>query len=148
MVDDLSQADPGTVVSSLLAAWRARDKAGVLRYFADDAVYGMGLPTDVVPYGGETSGKASISDRMQMLLDLFETIDFGGQIMGVSGREVHCRATYIYRHKITGEEIEGVIRIVAKVVDGLVVELWESHDVEKVRAFMRLVAYSAGGDGC
>ena len=62
MVDDLSQADPGTVVSSLLAAWRARDKAGVLRYFADDAVYGMGLPTDVVPYGGETSGRPVPAD--------------------------------------------------------------------------------------
>lgn len=144
MVNDLPQVDPGMVVSSLVAAWRARDKAGVLKCFADDAIYGMALPTDVVPYGGETQGKPSISDRLQMLLDHFDTVDFGGTLMGVSGPEVHYRATYTYRHKMTGEEIEGVFRIVAKVVDGLIVELREFHDVEKVRAFMRLVAYSAG----
>ena len=143
MVEGLVRHRPAEVLCGIFQAWSVRDKAAVVAHFAADAVYCMILPTDVVPYGGETRGRASISDRLQTILDHFDTVEFDGTVTKVAGDEVHGLARYTYRHKITGEAIDAEFRIVAHVRDGLVVDFKEIHDIEKVRAFMRLIAYVA-----
>lgn len=140
---DLQIRGPDAVLVGIFQAWRRRDKAATLAFFAADAVYQMMLPTDVVPFGGETRGKASISDRLQTILDVFDTVR-SDLVPGYGdGDCAHGTVSFCFRHRLTGEEIEGSMRQVIRVRDGLVVEFQEFHDLEKVRAFMRLVAYSA-----
>ena len=53
-------AGPAEVLRAVWAAWRARDIAGVLALAADDVVYAFHVPHEVLPFGGETVGKAAL----------------------------------------------------------------------------------------
>lgn len=120
--------------------WAARDKAACLALLADDCHYALYVPTEVLPFGGEAHGKAAISDRLRSILDLFYTIRYEGEIVRAQGSIIHGRVDYCFRHKATNEEIDGVLRQVIEVRNGLVVSWREYTDAERVRAFMRLVA--------
>lgn len=135
--------DAGDIVRNLWIDWAARDKTALLSRMADNAILAIYIPEDVLPFGGETVGKASISDRTQTILDQFHTVHYSGEIVKIEGDVVVGRVEYQFRHKITGEEIDGVMRHVIEVRDGLIVHLKEYHDIERIRAFMRLVAYAA-----
>lgn len=131
------------VVRSFWRLWAARDKAGVVALLADDYLWALYVPEDVLPFGGETRGKAAASDRFQMILDQFYTLKFEGEVIRVEGQTVHGRVAYCFRHKVTGEAIDGVMRLIVVVRNGLMSSWHEYHDTERVRAFMRLVSYIA-----
>jgi len=135
--------DPGSVVENYFERWAARDKKGCLSLMSPDVVWALFVPQEVLPFGGETRGAASISDRLQMVLDQFDTLNYRGSVTRCEGDVVNGQVAYRFRHKITGEDIEGVMRVVATLENGLIERWDEYHDVEKVKAFMRLVAYSA-----
>jgi ketosteroid isomerase-like protein len=135
--------EPADVLTAMWRAWGARDKAGTLSLFSGSAAYALYVPQEILPFGGATYGRASISDRLQTILDQFETLGYEGNVRWVDGDMVHGQVRYHYRHRATGDCIEGIMRHVALVQDGLVVQLEEYHDVERIRAFMRMVAYSA-----
>jgi len=136
--------DPGLVVERYWDRWAARDRRGCLDLMAENVVWALYVPQEVLPFGGETYGAASISDRLRMLLDQFDTLYYRGSVTRSEGGRVNGRVAYGFRHKITGEDIEGVMRVVVAIENGRIARWEEYHDVEKVKAFMRLVAYSAG----
>ena len=131
------------VVEGFWRAWSRRDKVGTMAFLATDIRYAMYIPQETVPFGGETQGRAAMSDRLQTILDAFDTLRFEGSITSVHGKTVRGQAAFAFRHKITGEVLEGVMRHVAVVEDGLIYDMAEYHDVERVKAFMRLVAHTA-----
>jgi ketosteroid isomerase-like protein len=135
--------DPAEVVRALWRAWQVRDKAATLATLADGIVFALYVPQEVVPFGGETRGKPSVSDRLQMILDQFDTLIYEGKVTRTQGATVYGRVAYCFRHKVTGEAIDGAMRQVIEVRDGLIAKLSEYHDIELVRAFMRLVSYAA-----
>lgn len=104
----------------------------------------MFIPQDVVPFGGETRGRAAMADRMRTILTLFEMVHFVPIFFKTDGQVEHTRVNYGFRHRKTGELISGVMRLVATVEHGLISDLKEFHDLEKVRAFMRLISHAAG----
>jgi ketosteroid isomerase-like protein len=140
---EMEPGDPAEVVQALWRAWQVRDKAATLATLADGIVFALYVPQEVLPFGGETRGKASVSDRLQMILDQFDTVVYEGRVTRTRGDTVHGRVAYRFRHKITGEAIDGAMRQVIEVRDGLIAKLSEYHDIELVRAFMRLVSYAA-----
>ena len=138
-----SDEDKAAIVRTCWRHWAARDRISAVALLSPDVFYGLYVPEDVLPFGGETRGKPSVSDRLQTILDLFHTIRFEPEVTKVDGDEVHGRVAYCFRHKITGEDIDGVLRQVFEVRDGLIAGWREYTDLERVRAFMRLVAYTA-----
>ena len=135
--------EPAETVRALWSAWQKRDKAATLALLADNIVFALLVPQEVVPFGGETVGKASVSDRLQMILDQFDTLSYEGKVTKTLGDTVHGMVAYRFRHKVTRETIDGVMRHVIEVRDGLIVRINEYHDIALVRAFMRLVSHSA-----
>ena len=135
--------DPADVVCELWRHWRARDKAATLDMVSDDIELVQNVPEDVLPFGGVTRGKAAASDRLQMILDQFWTLKFEGEVVSVEGGIVHGLVQFHFRHKATGEDIQGTMRHRFDVRDGRIVRLAETVDVDLVRAFMRLVAQAA-----
>jgi ketosteroid isomerase-like protein len=135
--------DPGSLVQTYCERWAARDKLGCLGLMSSNVVWALYVPQEVLPFGGETRGVASISDRLQMVLDQFDTLNYRGFVTRTQGNIVSGQVAYRFRHKITGEDIEGVMRVVATIENGSVARWDEYHDVEKVKAFMRLIAYTA-----
>lgn len=135
--------EPGDIARALWSAWQVRDKAATLALLADDIVFGLYVPQEVLPFGGETTGKASVSDRLQTILDQFDTLTYEGKVTRTQEETVYGRIGYQFRHKVTGETIDGVMRQVIVVRDGRIARINEYHDIELVRAFMRLVSYAA-----
>jgi ketosteroid isomerase-like protein len=135
--------EPADVVTAIWRAWGARDKAGTLALLSNSAVYALYVPQEVLPFGGVTLGRGSISDRLQTILDQFDTLNYQGSLSWAEQGQVHGQVRYHYRHKKTGNCIEGTMRHVVQVRDGLVDQIEEYHDVDRIRAFMRMVAYSA-----
>lgn len=138
-----AQRTPADIVEEYWQVWSRRDKSAALALAADDICYALYVPEEVLPFGGVTRGKASISDRLQTILDIFDTLAYRGHVTQVAGSVVHGRVEYAFRHKMTGEEIDGSMRQVIRIEDGRIVDWQEYTDVERVRAFMRLIAYSA-----
>ena len=131
------------VTPRFCAAWERQDLHGALAFIDDDIVYAMFIPQDVVPFGGETRGKAAMADRMRTILDQFAMVRFETIWFKSDGVIEQTRVAYAFRHRETGETISGVMRLITRVEDGLIHDLKEFHDLEKVRAFMRLIAYRA-----
>jgi ketosteroid isomerase-like protein len=138
-----------TVVEALWESWGRRDKAAALALVSDDVHFTLHIPSDVVPFGSPpnvpTIGKRALSDQLQTILDIFDTVAYQGRVVGIVDRRVHGQVSYLFRHKLTGEEIEGVMRHVVRVKAGRIVAIDEYHDVERIKAFMRLVAAAATG---
>lgn len=135
--------EPRTILTGFCRVWKNQDLAGALDFVHDNVVYAMFIPQEVVPFGGETLGKPAMADRMRMIIAQFETLRFEETIIKVDNDLGYARVAYAFRHKMTGETIEGFMRIVVRVQEGLIIDHKEYHDVEKVRAFMRLVAHVA-----
>lgn len=142
MTKTISQ-DPSAVFTGFCQACKTQDLAGAMEHVDADVVYAMYIPQDVVPFGGETHGKPAMSDRLRTIIEQFDTVQFEETITRRENDTIHGQADYAFRHKVTGETIEGVMRLVMRARDGLMVDLREYHDLEKVRAFMRLVSYVA-----
>jgi ketosteroid isomerase-like protein len=146
IADDVASSgfpSPADLVIRYCEAWARRDKSAALALAADDIVFRMVLPEDILPFGGVTAGKPSISDRLQTILDAFDTIRYRLTIKRADEATVSGRVHFCFRHKLTGEDIDGVMRIDIRVRDGLITDWTEYHDVERIRAFMRLVSYKA-----
>ena len=135
--------DIASIVERFWSAWHVQDKVAAMRCFADNIEMGIHIPQETLPFGGITVGKPSISDRMQTVIDQFETLQYEGTMVAVAGATVRGQVAYCFRHRMTGEVIEGVARHVVEVEDGLIVRLHEYHDAERIKAFMRLVSYKA-----
>jgi ketosteroid isomerase-like protein len=135
--------DPSDVLEAVWRSWRIRDKAAVLALVADDVVYAIYVPNEVLPFGGETVGKAALSDRLQSMIDQFEVLNYDGTIIGTEGDTVRGQVSYRFRHRVTGEEAEGTMRQVVQVRDGLIINFRTYKDFEGVRAFMNVVAHTA-----
>jgi ketosteroid isomerase-like protein len=135
------------VVEAFWKTWARRDKPGLLALVTDTIKFTLHIPPDVLPFGSApnapTIGKRALSDQLQTVLDIFDTVAYAGRWAGTDGDRVHGQVSYCFRHKLTGEEIEGVMRHVILVEDGRIAALDEYHDVERIKAFMRLVAASA-----
>lgn len=130
-------------MDELWHAWAQRDRRAVLALCHEHMVFEIFVPEHVLPFGGVTTGKASISDRLQTVLDQFDTLRYAGTVHGIDGDTVHGVVDYCFRHRATGEALEGQMRHVAVVRDGLIVDLKEYHDLNRITAFMRLVAERA-----
>ncbi|MEM8973057.1 MAG: nuclear transport factor 2 family protein [Pseudomonadota bacterium] len=133
------------VLLRFCTAWQQQRLDAALENVRDDVAYTMFIPRDVVPFGGETIGKAAMKDRLRTILEQFEMLRFDARDFRGSGSIERVRVAYSFRHRVTGETIVGIMRLVVRTQDDLIAELKEYHDVEKVRAFMRLVAYKAAG---
>ena len=135
--------EPKNVLFSFCRVWERQDLTGALELVHDDVVYAMYVPQDVLPFGGETHGKPAMSDRIRMIRDQFELQRFETVHDKSIDNVGHARVAYSFRHRGAGETITGTMRLAARIEEGLIVDFKEYHDVEKIRAFMRLVAYKA-----
>jgi hypothetical protein len=56
--------------------WQAGDLPALIALLADDMVFALHVPADVLPIGGETRGKAGVEGVLQGLLDGYEFLAY------------------------------------------------------------------------
>jgi ketosteroid isomerase-like protein len=135
--------DPTEVVET---RWRARTRGDWRlnsRFFDPNFQYDMNVPQDVWFFAGQTNGLPAYMDRMSALQGQFEILRYDPTIMSADGETVRGSIAYRIRHRKSGYVFDGGCRQVARVQKGHIVALEEFHDVERIKAFMRMVSYAA-----
>jgi len=133
------------VVEALYASWAAKDLRAVLSCLSDDIFFAMHVPPELIPFAGETRGKAALIPRLQMILDDFDFLQYRPIHIVDEGDVLHSQVRYHFRHKATGYDIEGTMRHVWQIEGDQIVRLEEFHDTERVKTFFELLAQSASG---
>ncbi len=134
----MSSATSEVTIRQFVIAWAAEDIDASVRLIAEDAVYVLHISNEVLPFAGETVGKANIEAALRLIRKQFEYLLFRPYNFVADGDKVRLRVEHIYRHRASGELLSGNFRLVFEVRDGLIVKCNEYHDRAMVEAFMRL----------
>ena len=122
-----------------LNAYASGDFEGFLKLLADRIEYTLYLDESIVPFAGTAEGKFDFVRRLADMHRYFEYILFRPTEPRAHGDGFHAGVEFIYRHRATGEILDGRFRLVIQIADGLVVRIREFHDAERTQAFFRLV---------
>ncbi len=133
------------VLEAMYASWAAKDLNAVLSCCSDDIVFAIHVPPEIMPFAGETRGKAALVPRLQMILDDFDFLEYRPIFINDEGDTFHSQVRYHFRHKKTQLDIAGTMRHVWRVEDDKIVRLEEFHDTPRVGAFFELLAESESG---
>jgi ketosteroid isomerase-like protein len=134
-----------SVVEALYASWAVKDLDSVLACCTDDIVFAMHVSTQIMPFAGETRGKADIVPRLQMILDGFDFLSYRPVHICEDGDAFHAQVLYHFRHKATGHEIEGTMRHTGRLEGDKIARLDEFHDTPRLHAFFEMLAQSESG---
>ncbi len=134
------RSDPEGILEAAFQAYAVGDLPTAAAYFAEDVIYAIYVDKDVLPFGGEVRGRAAILQVWHDIRQSFENLEYAPRVVSCDDDIVRCQINFAFRHRATGEEIDGVMRVVAQISNGQIVRFREYHDQERLRAFMRLVA--------
>jgi ketosteroid isomerase-like protein len=135
----LRHPTPIEAVDGCNAAWAEGDIDEAIRYLAEDTVYALHISGEALPHGGETVGREGIGAALRKVREDFEYILYRPFKLTADGNTVRFQVEFMYRHRESGEMLDGRFRMVMLVKDGLITRVDEYHDRAKVEAFMRLV---------
>lgn len=130
-----------STVEAIIACWNTQDVELTMAYISDDAVYALYVSEQTVPFAGVSEGKDAIRSTLYMMLEQFDYLRFDRAIVAVNGDVVRVQTQFKFHHRRTGQNLEGSMRTVFTVRDGLVVRCDEYLDEELLDAFMRLVRH-------
>jgi ketosteroid isomerase-like protein len=130
--------DNHAIVSSFLLSWGAQDVELSLGHFDENVFYTIHTTANALPFGGEWHGREAIRELLFVILKDFDVLKYDEIFVRASGNTVRANVHYIYRHRPTGEVLEGTRRLVFKLQDGLIVRIEAFHDASLVEAFMQL----------
>jgi ketosteroid isomerase-like protein len=134
----LPHPTPIAVVNAFNAAWAEGDIDKAISFVAEDSVYALHISGEALPHGGETVGRDNIGAALRRVREDFEYILYRPFKLTADGDTVRFQVEFMYRHRESGEKLEGRSRMVMVVNDGKLVRTDEYHDRAKVEAFMRL----------
>jgi len=137
------RADNKVLLEGAYAAWAARDLGTTLACFAEDVVFTIHLPLEVVPFAGKVHGRDKLARRLQAILDDFDFLAYRPLQITSQGIAFHSQVRFHYSHKATGLDFDGTMRHVWRIVGDQIVRFEEFHDTERVRAFFELLAHAA-----
>jgi len=124
------------VVNRFNAAWAGGDIDKAISCVAEDAVYALHISGEALPHGGETLGRAKIGAALRRAREEFEYILYRPFKLTADGSTVRFQVEFMYRHRESGEMLNGRFRMVMLVKDGFLVRTDEYHDHAKVEAYL------------
>jgi ketosteroid isomerase-like protein len=102
--------DHETVLRAFYSAWSRTDVEAALRHCADDVVYTVYLPFDILPFEGEAQSRWELSQIMRGILRNFVIVRFVPLGVTVFGHLAHAQVQFCFRHRASGLELDGVMR--------------------------------------
>jgi ketosteroid isomerase-like protein len=133
-----TSAAPVDVVLRFNAFWAAGDTDSAVLLVAEHSVYSLYISGDLLPFAGETAGRDNIAVTMRRMRADYEYLLYRPLGLMAKGDEVRYQVEFMYRHRASGEVVNGRFRMIMRVEDGLLVRTDEYHDRAKVEAFLRL----------
>lgn len=135
---------PETIVCEIYDAWRAQDMEWLASYLPDDFCHVIHIPAEIHPFGGTARGKAPSIERLGVIADDFEVLQFdtSGLIANMSQAAVEIPVHY--RHRETGAALETTIANFWMFEDGWPVRLSEYHNLGRIQEFHNTIATLTG----
>jgi ketosteroid isomerase-like protein len=128
------------LVASWLACWAAEDVEMTLAHLHEDVVYKVHTSV-VLPFGCEKRGHDALRDLMFTVLTDFDVLLYSPNYIRATSNGVRAGVAYHYRHRATGEVLEGTRRLLIHVDGGLIARIDGYYDNRMVEAFMRLTKH-------
>ncbi len=108
-------------------------------FFAEDADFAIHMPVELLPKGGKFIGRTAFTKRLGNIVRDFHIDRFALRTILTDREGLRTQVAYTFRHRQSGESIDGVMRLLVSVENGHIVRWHEFHDTDKVEAFLRLV---------
>jgi ketosteroid isomerase-like protein len=133
-----SGGGPADVVRKFSLFWASGDIDSALALIAEHSVYALYISGELLPFAGETAGRHNIAGALRQMRADYEYLLYRPLALTEKGDEVRYQVEFMYRHRRSGEVLNGRFRMVMRIEDGLIVRTDEYHDRAKVEAFLRL----------
>ena len=133
--------DNKAFVASWIACWAAQDVEMTLLHLDENVVYKVHTALEVLPFGGENCGQEGLRDLMFTVLADFDVLLYSPNFITPVGDGVRANVKYIYRHRATGEILEGTRRLLIQIRDDRIARIDAYYDDRMVEAFMRLTKH-------
>jgi len=101
-------------------------------------VYTIHNGRDASPLAGVYRGLDACRDLGYAMLAEFDYLNYEPTIVGVEDNIVRAQVNFRYRHRATGNIIEGSRRLVFEIKDDLIYRLDSYEDTLRLEAFMRM----------
>ena len=133
--------DHQAIVASWLACWSAQDVEMTLLHLHENVVYKVHSTREVLPFGGEQCGQEALRDLMFSILADFDVLLYAPNFITPVADGVRTNVKFNYRHRATGEVLEGTRRLLIQIRNGLIVRIDGFYDDRMIEAFMRLTKH-------
>jgi ketosteroid isomerase-like protein len=130
--------DSRSVVVSFFAFWSVQDLEMAVAHGHPDIVYTIHNGRDASPFSGAYRGREGCRDLGYAVLAEFDYLAYEPTIVSVEDSIVRAHVFFRYRHRATGNLIEGSRRLVFEIRDGLIYRLDSYEDSRRLEAFMRM----------
>lgn len=127
-------SEPQGILEAVITAFSLEDIESTAAYFAEDADFVIVTTPEIV-----LTGRAAITRRLQTVVADFYVETFAARTILPADDGLRTQILFAFRHRATGQVIDGIMRVTATVRDGRIVRWREYQDAERVEAFMRLV---------
>lgn len=120
-------------------AYAARELDRCADFVTDDVVFALFIDRELAPFGGVTIGRAAMHRRWLMVAEAFDLLRYEVTSVTEDAGSLRGFVAYHFRHKATGEDIDGTMRHLIESREGLICRAEEHHDRTRVEAFFRLI---------
>jgi len=133
-----------SIIGEIYDAWRAQDIAWLASYLPDDFCHAIHAPSDFHPLGGIARGKAASIERLGVIADDFDVVQFDTSGLIAQKDLVAVEIPIHYLHRETGTALETTIANFWTLEDGWPVSLSEYHDLGRIQEFHYAVSSATG----
>jgi len=126
------------VIKATHAVWGGERFEDALEFLHPDVVYSLNVTETLSPFAGATRGREAFAQAMRTAREHFEFVLFRPMHYVIEGEHARNQVEFMYRHRASGEMLQGRYRSVWRVQNGLIVSLTEYADTALIAAFMKL----------
>ncbi len=130
---------PEFVVRGYYDAMLRGDVDDAMSFVSDDVQWTMYVDRQVIPFAGESAGRAALRERFEQMLSAWELLRYEFTTLELLGQSARAVIAVAFRFRATGDVIDGSMRLVFRIIGRQIVFADEFHDAERIRAFMALV---------
>ena len=134
------------VLEAIHVSWAANDLRATVRCFAEDIEFAVNAPDGAASFVGSGRGREALRTRLSDFLDKYEVLEFAHKQVSKMGDGLVCRVHYHYRHRQTGMEIDGSMRLQWSIAGDKATSLRVIHDANRMGVFFEMADRCSRGE--
>lgn len=129
------------ILRDVYASWEQGDLDTTLSYFMPDMVYAVHASPDAPSLVGAGIGRDDFASQLERFMRQFEVEEFKLHLVRAEGISLSSTASYRYRHRATGLDVDGHMRHKWLFAGDAIAAFELFHDARRMRAFYDFVSH-------